>query len=82
VPQHPPTRTFDDQQIRALVASGPRNVWISADGIAGASLSNGITTHRRKLSLKDGGSVKFLWLPADQADAALREALISWGIET
>ena len=80
VPALRPTRTFDDQQISALVASNSRNVWVAADRIARASLRKGIKTDRLKLWLEDGSTVKFLWLGVDQADEPLRETLVSWGV--
>ena len=82
VSQEPPTREFDDRQIHALVAAGPRNIWISADRIHRADLRSGLVTDRLKLSLKDGRSVKLLWRSSDGADGPLREALGSWGIDT
>jgi hypothetical protein len=41
----------------------------------------GITTDRLTIRLKDGGSVKLLWLHADAADVPLREALVAWGVD-
>ena len=81
VPREPPSRSFDDQEVDALAASGSRNLWVAAEEIASANLRAGIVTGRLKLWLKDGDTVKFLWLRADRADVALRAALGSWGVE-
>jgi hypothetical protein len=79
VPDEPPTRVFDDQEIRSLVGAGRRNLWIAADRIARGSFHQGMMSDRLKLSLKDGGSVKLPWLHVDEADIPLREALVAWG---
>jgi len=81
VPREPPSRSFDDQEVDALAASGSRNLWVAAEEIASANLRARIITGRLKLWLKDSDTVKFLWLRADRADVALRAALGSWGVE-
>jgi hypothetical protein len=81
VSDEPRIRPFRDDEIRALVAQGSRNVWISADLIAAARLRVGIVSDRLRLTLVDGTTVKLLWLRADHADDPLRDALASWGVE-
>jgi hypothetical protein len=77
----PTTRSFDDAEITKLVARNSRNVWVAADQIGSARLRVGATTSRLGLSLADGRTIKLLWLRADQAHVALRDALLSWGVQ-
>jgi hypothetical protein len=68
-------RYFDQQEIDALVARKRRNLWVPWDQIREAALHQGLMTSRLRMTLFDGRTVKFLWLPDHQTVDTLRERL-------
>jgi hypothetical protein len=58
----------------------PKSLWIEASNIASADLRKGLITSRLVVRLRDGRTHKLLWLKADLAAVALRNALVTWGV--
>ena len=65
-------RFFDQTDIDALLARKRRNVWLPLDQIREASLRQGFMTSRLRMTLFNGRTVKFLWLPDHQTVDTLR----------
>ena len=74
-PENRPVKTFDLEEIRSIVASSRRNHWIAWEDIASASLKRGVLDHTLRLELRDGSSMKLMWLRMDGGFDDLREAL-------
>ena len=66
-------RYFDQDEIRELVSRKRTNVWVPCVQIREAALRKGFTASRLRMTLIDGRSVKFLWLPDGRTFAILRD---------
>jgi len=70
-------RYFDQEQIRELVSRKRTNVWVPWIEIRDAALREGFTASRLRMTLIDGRSVKFLWLPDSRTFNTLRDHLLA-----
>jgi len=70
-------RYFDQEEIRALVSRKRTNVWVAWIEIRDAALREGFTASRLRMTLIDGRSVKFLWLPDGRTFNTLRDHLLA-----
>jgi hypothetical protein len=68
-------RYFDRDEIQELLSRKRRNVWVPWDQIREAALREGFTASRLRMTLIDGRSVKFLWLPDGRTFETLRDRL-------
>jgi hypothetical protein len=68
-------RYFDQQEIDARVARKRRNIWVPWGQIREATLRRGFITSRLRMTLFDGRTVKFLWLPDHRTVDLLRDPL-------
>jgi hypothetical protein len=68
-------RYFDQDEIQELLSRKRRNVWVPWDQIREAALREGFTASRLRMTLIDGRSVKFLWLPDGRTFETLRDRL-------
>jgi hypothetical protein len=69
-------RHFDEDDIRELLSRKRRNVWVPWNQVREAALRKGFITSRLAMTLIDGRSVKFLWLPDRRVFETLRESLM------
>jgi hypothetical protein len=69
-------RTFEQYEIGDLLSRRRTNVWVPWDRIREAALRHGFTADRLRLTLIDGRSVKFLWLPNRTVVETLRGRLL------
>ncbi len=74
-PENRPVQTFAVEEIRSIVASNRRNHWITWEDIASATLKRGVLDHTLQLGLRDGSSLKLMWLRMDGGFDELKEAL-------
>jgi hypothetical protein len=72
-----PVHDFTGAEIRELVSQKKTNVWVPWSLIRSAAIRYGITADRLRVTLHDGRTYKFLWLPARVAMMTLRPALES-----
>lgn len=69
-------RYFDQDEIRDLLSRKRTNIWVPWDRIRKAALRHGFTADRLRMTLIDGQSVKFLWLPDRTVVETLRDRLL------
>jgi len=69
-------RTFEQDEIGELLSRRRTNIWVPWDRIREAALRHGFTADRLRLTLIDGRSVKFLWLPNRTIVETLRGRLL------
>lgn len=76
-PTQPTSRSFDAKILQELLTSR-KNVWVPREAIQKAYLHHGISADRLRLTVGDQRSVKFLWLPQDDARQVLHSTLSEW----
>jgi len=69
-------RYFEQNEIRDLLSRNRTNIWVPWDRIREAALRHGFTADRLRMTLIDGRSVKFLWLPNRRVVETLRGRLL------
>lgn len=72
-----PVHDFTGADIRELVRQKKTNVWAPWRLMRSAAIRYGISADRLRITLHDGRTVKFLWLPDRVAMRTLRPALES-----
>jgi len=70
-------RDFDPEEIRELLSHKRTNVWVPWAEVRDAALRQGFITSRLGMTMVDGRTVKFLWLPDHRVFAMLRDCLRS-----
>jgi hypothetical protein len=68
-------RYFGQQEIDTLVGRKRRNMWVPWGQIRETALRRGFITSRLRMTLFDGRTVKFLWLPDHRTFDTLRDGL-------
>jgi len=74
-PENRPVQTFGLDEIGAIVGADRKNRWIPWDEMSTAAITRGALDHTLHLELRDGSSLKFMWLRMDGGYDELREAL-------
>ena len=68
---------FDSSNFTTTIAN-PNPRWIPRERMIRAYLHHGFTADRLRLELSDGSTIKFLWLPGDNALEPLGIILSQW----
>jgi hypothetical protein len=75
--QEHPVHDFSGADIRELLREKRTNVWVPWLEVQSAAIRYGLTADRLRLTLRDGRTLKFLWLPDKAVTLALCVALES-----